>query len=173
MQDGEKVLCLDPAYGNAEKASKFGIVGIEQLDGVAYVRLARQITRASPIAMTEEVIRTYVADGYHVCLCDGSQAGIINDLRNGVPQLGLPGIPVIPVLFREKLTEMSTTVPRRCRERRVRISPMFAELIAQLRAVELNDKGHPDKKKLGFDLGDAFMEGINYFGEGVVLMDAL
>lgn len=173
MQDGEKILAVDPAYGNADKASKFGIVGLEQLDGVAYVRIAMQVERASQVAMVEQVIKIFQDGGYHMCLVDGSQAGIIRDLQTGVEQWGLPGIPVIAVDFREKLTEMSTVVPRRCREKRVRISPMFPELINQLRAVEINEKGHPDKKKLNFDMGDSLLMAVNYLGEGVVLMDAI
>lgn len=173
MQDGEKILAVDPAYGNADKASKFGIVGFEQKDGIIYVRYAKQIERASQVGMVEEVIKVYHDQGYHMCLVDGSQAGIIRDLQTGVAEWGLPGIPVMAVNFREKLTEMSTVVPRRCREKRVRISPMFPELLNQLRAVETDEKGHPNKKRMNFDLGDAFLMGVNQFSDGVVLMDAI
>lgn len=173
MQDGEKILAVDPAYGNADKASKFGMVGVEQLDGVAYIRFAQQVERASQVGMVEEVIKIYQDGGYHLCLVDGSQAGIIRDLQTGVAEWGLPGIAVMPVNFREKLTEMSVVVPRRCREKRVRINPIFADLINQLRAVEVNEKGHPNKKQMTFDIGDSFLMAVNHLSDGVVLMDAL
>ena len=49
-------------------------------------------------------------------------------------------------------------------EKRVRFHPdICQDLTAQLKSVETNDKGHPDKKKLNFDLGDCFQMMANYF----------
>jgi hypothetical protein len=55
---------------------------------------------------------------------------------------------------------------RAVKEQKVRIHPAFKDLLAQLRSAEFNEKGHPDKKKLSFDLGDCFMMGVSEFGAG-------
>ena len=43
------------------------------------------------------------------------------------------------------------------------INSAYTDLIAQLRAVKYNDKGHPDKTELSFDLGDCLLMGCNHF----------
>jgi len=173
MQDGEKVLAVDPGYGNADGSSKFAIVGAEMIDGIIYIKYAQQIARASPEAMTAHVATIFKQGGYHVCRVDGSQSGIIRDLEEGSSRLQRPPISVEPVMFREMLTDMSGLAPTRVRERMVRIHPDFKDLIAQLRSVEINERGHPDKKKLTFDLGDAFLMAVSYFQSGNVFFDKI
>ena len=51
-----------------------------------------------------------------------------------------------------------------CKEKRVRFHPdICSDLTAQLKSVEMNEKGHPDKKKLNFDLGDCYQMMANHF----------
>lgn len=173
MQDGQKVLAVDPSYGKTEGASKFGIVGFEQLDGIIYVRYAEQIARASPVWMTEKVAKVYHEQGYHICLVDGSQTGFIGDIESGIEKLGVEPVNVSGVLFKDNLTDMCHIVPRRCREKKVMISPKFPALINQLKACPTDEKGHPDKKKLKFDLGDCFLMGVSYYGEGEIMFDKI
>ena len=49
------------------------------------------------------------------------------------------------------------------KERKIRIHSSFNDLVTQLKSVQFNEKGHPDKTKLSFDMGDAFMMATNYF----------
>ena len=48
------------------------------------------------------------------------------------------------------------------KEKRVRIHRSMTTLPAQLKAVSFNARGHPDKTKLNFDLGDTFLMGVNH-----------
>ena len=58
---------------------------------------------------------------------------------------------------------MTVNAAQSVKERTVRIHPAFSDLINQLKAVEFNERGHPNKKKLSFDLGDAFMMALHHF----------
>lgn len=173
MQDGEKVLCVDPGFANIEGGSKFAMVGAEMTDGIIYIKYATQIARASPEAMTKMVAVKFREQGYHVCRVDSSEAGMIRDLEEGSDLLDRPPISVESVNFHDELSSMSVLVPTRVRERAVRIHPDFADLISQLRAIELDNKGHPNKKKMNFDLGDAFLMAVSYFGSSEVWMDKI
>lgn len=160
LKDGSKVLAVDPAYGS----SKFAIVGFEQLDGgITHIKEAKQYERPSPSAMLEEVAR--LAKGYKIVLVDSAHPGLIRDLQDR-------GITAEPVMFSKELSDMTTTSAQAVKEQKVRIHTAFTELIYQLKAVEFNEKGHPDKKKLSFDLGDCFMMGTWYMkrlGSGKVV----
>ena len=79
------------------------------------------------------------------------------------------GVNATPVVFGEKvdpkntlLSKMTIEAAQAVAEKRVRIHPAFKDLIAQLMAVKFNDKGHPDKTELTFDLGDCFLMGLNH-----------
>lgn len=151
----ETVLLVDPAYGEDESGSKFGMVGMEKRsDGLIYVTLAEQMTRASPSAMLDriaELAKTY----YHHVRVDGHYKGEIRDLKER-------GVYARPVEFSKTLSEMTIVSAQAVKERKVRIHPAFSDLVYQLKAVEFNEKGHPDKKKLRFDLGDCFLMGCHY-----------
>ena len=60
-------------------------------------------------------------------------------------------------------TDNTQNAPMKVQDDLVRIHPAFSDLINQLVSIEYNDKGRPDKKKLTFDLGDAFIMGLNYW----------
>ena len=66
---------------------------------------------------------------------------------------------------------MTTAAASAVKERSVRIHDAFNDLAYQLRAVEFDAKGHPDKKKLTFDLGDAFLIAVNHFKSVPFLSD--
>lgn len=146
---GYKGIGVDPAFGS----SKFGIVAGEKLDGIIYVKLAEQYERASPSQMLDklgEMARLYDRN----VAVDSAHPGLILDLNEK------KGVSAMPIQFNKLLSEMTTTASRAVKEHRVRVHPTLKDLIAQLRAVRFNDKGHPDKsdkKGSTFDMGDAFL----------------
>lgn len=154
LKEGQKILAVDPGYGS----SKFAIVGIEQLDGILYVKEGRQYERPSPSAMLEEVLK--IAQGYgRMVLVDSAHPGLISDLSDR-------GIDSQPVNFQKELSTMTFVAVQAVKEQKVKIHTAFSDLTYQLRAVEFDAKGHPNKKKLTFDLGDAFMMALSHFGHG-------
>lgn len=155
--DGQKGLYVDPAFGNSDVSSKFGIVGLERIDDIIYVKLAQQYERASPSGMLEILKVEVKKYGNHIKV-DSAHPGIIRDLDEA-------GIDASATVFNKELSEMVSLSSQMVREGKIRIHPCFTELINQLIAVETNEKGHPDKKKLNFDLGDAFMMGIKDLAE--------
>lgn len=148
LKNGQKVLAVDPAYGS----SKFAVVGIEKLDKIIYVKEAQEFERAYPGAMTEWVINK--AMSYPLVLVDSFHAGLIREVRE-------KHLNVLEVPFNKELSNMTMEAAQAVKELRVRIHPAYADLLAQLKSVKYNDKGHPNKKELTFDLGDAFMMAVN------------
>lgn len=157
LRGGRKVLAVDPAY--SERGSKFGIVGLEQIQGVIYVKEALQFSSASPSAM-QDLVAMKAKDYGNRVIVDSAHPGLIRDLREE------HRVSAQPIKFNEKLSEMTMKAARAVKEQRIRIHPTFKDLLAQLRSVEYNSKGHPDKKKLTFDLGDAFLMAVSQFGTG-------
>lgn len=152
LKGGSKILAVDPAYGS----SKFAIAGFEKIDGIIYVKDALEITDASPSAMLDLVAQKAKEYGNTMVLIDGSNPGLIRDLKD-------QNIHAHAVNFQKELSEMTINAARVVKEQKVCIHPAFKDLLAQLRSAEFNEKGHPDKKKLGFDLGDTFLMGLNHF----------
>src|SRR3990167_5350261 len=160
ITDGQKILCVDPAYGS----SKFGMVGFEKKDGVIYVKEATQYDRPSPSAMVDIVIEKAILFGNNV-LVDSAHPGLIKDLQDR-------GINAHPVRFGEKidpkntlLSKMTIDTAQIIKERKIRIHPNYRDLIQQLKSAIFNDRGHPDKTTLTFDLGDCVLMGCHYLKE--------
>jgi SpoVK/Ycf46/Vps4 family AAA+-type ATPase len=163
INDGQKLLTVDPAYGS----SKFGIIGFEKLNGVLYVKDAVQFERPSPSAMIEVIIEKAKLFSNRV-LVDSAHPGLIKDLIER-------GIQCTPVIFGEKidpkntlLSKMTINAAQMVKEKKVRIDPRYTDLIQQLKSAKFNDKGHPDKSQLSFDLGDCFLMGCYYLKEVIV-----
>jgi hypothetical protein len=151
MGDGKKVLALDPAFGS----SKYAVVGAEKVGDYIYIRYAKQFERPSPTAMTKFVVDLFHRYHYKTALCDSAHTGIVKDLNNG----GENRLPCYtePINFRQELDRMVPVAAQAVNTGKVRIHPSFRELILQLKAVTYNQNNHPDKKRLTFDLGDAFL----------------
>lgn len=141
---GKRILAIDPAYSS----SKFAIIGIEKVDGIAYVKMAETFEFASPTAMTERIV--LLSKDYPTVFVDSAGAGLITDLK-------LKGVNPTAISFAKHLDEMTLNASRMVKELNVRIHPTFSDLLADLKAVRYNEKGHPDKKQISFDLGDAFL----------------
>ena len=147
--DGQKLLTVDPAFGS----SRFAIAGFEKIKDMVYIKEAVQFDRPSPSAMLDLVARK-AKDFDYLVLVDSAHPGLIRDLRE-------KGVNALEVNFRQELSNMTTESATAIKELRVRIHPIYRELLSQLKAVKYNDKGHPNKKELNFDLGDCFMMGCN------------
>lgn len=150
LSHGQKLLAVDPAYGS----SNFAMTGFEKLENVIYIKTAIEIERPSPVAMVDFVIKLAESYGKKV-LVDSAHPGLIRDLIER-------GVTALPVNFRQELSNMTIQSAQAVKERRVMIHKSQTQLIAQLRAAQFNDKGHPDKTKINFDLGDTFMMGVNH-----------
>lgn len=148
-----KVLAVDPAYGS----SKFAIVAAEKIGDVIYIKEAAEYDRPVPSAMVERVIE--MAKSYYTVVVDNSNPGLISELSEH-------GIDVVGVSFKTDLSKMTMVSSRMVRESKVRIHHAFEELIAQLKSVKLNKRGHPDKELLNFDLGDAFLMAVSQIDAG-------
>jgi len=148
-----KVLAVDPAYGS----SKFAIVAAEKIGDVIYIKEAEEFDRPVPSTMVERVIE--MAKSYNTVVVDDSNPGLISELSER-------GIDVIGISFRSDLSKMTMVSSRMVREEKVRIHTVFEELIAQLKSVKLNKRGHPDKELLNFDLGDAFLMAVSQIDAG-------
>jgi hypothetical protein len=154
---GRKCLCGDPAFGS----SNFGICAGEVLDALLYVKEAKQYPRPSPSAMLD--IMEDLAHNYNDNVkIDSAHPGFIRDLE----ERGIPALPVnfgLPVRDTENNTvqslrsKMTINAAQMVKTGKVRIHPIFTDLIAQLRAAKFDDKGGVDKKELNFDIGDAFI----------------
>lgn len=149
LRNGQKVLAVDPAYGS----SMFAIVGMENIDGISYVKLAEQHERASPSAMLEKLV--ILSKDYGMVLVDSAHPGLVRDLQE-------KGVNADAVNFSKELSNMTISAAQSVREHKVVIHSSFTELQYQLKAVKFNEKGHPDKKQLGFDLGDAFLMAVSH-----------
>ncbi|MEO9294290.1 MAG: hypothetical protein ABI347_01675 [Nitrososphaera sp.] len=164
LQEGAyRVMAVDWGFGSSRTA----IVGIERrVDGRLYVVDCRQFERAAVSGVIDLVALQYHADGYSQCYADSSQPGIIKDLQDGSELTGRPAVDVRPVVFREELPGMVQEVVKAVREARVLIHPEFADVISQLKAVQYDRKGNPDKSAHTMDVFDAFMMAVSHVQEG-------
>ena len=153
-EDG--VIGVDPAYGS----SKFAIViGERRSDGKIYILYCQQIERASPTAMVNKLKSLYHEYRFPI-LVDGSDSGLITDLR-------LNSCRVEGVNFNQELDDMVMKASNAVIFDEVRFHPSITrELTHQLIAVTTDKKGHPDKKKLSFDLGDGYLLTVRKFRMG-------
>jgi hypothetical protein len=146
---GPRGLYYDPAFGK----SKFAILGLEKIDKIIYVKEALQFDRPSPEAMLDLIVQKAPLYNNRV-KGDSAFPGMITDLQ-------LRKVPAQAVPFNKELSNMTFKASQAVKDKKVRIHPMFHDLISQLKAVDFNEKGHPDKKKLTFDLGDTFLMGVD------------
>ena len=146
---GQKGLYVDPAYGT----SKFAILGLEKIDGTIYVKEALQFDRPDPTAMLDLLVQKAPSYNNRVKV-DSARPEVVTGLAG-------KNIRAKEVPFNKELSNMTTKAAEAVKAKKVRIHPAFHDLISQLKAAEFNDKGHPDKKKLTFDLGDCFLMGVD------------
>lgn len=138
------IIAVDPGYGT----SKFAIVAGKKNGDDILITEAREYDRPSVSEMVEVIVK--MAPNYERVVVDDTNPGLIQDLINR-------GLTVFKGSFRRDLSKMIMTASDHVEKRTVIIHPQFTNLISQLRMVRFNEHGHPDKKPLSFDLGDAFL----------------
>ncbi len=167
-QGGIRILNVDPAFGSSEDSSKFGYVGFEKRGEIKYVVDAGEFSRASPEGMVDWIVSKFNDGKYTTLQVDSAFPGLIRDWNAGSPKTNRERINAMGVVFKDVLTEMTTNAMTQIQNQDVRIHPTFSELLSQLKAVEFNERGHPDKKKLTFDMGDCLLMGLYYWKTQVV-----
>jgi len=162
-QGGIRILNVDPAFGSSEDSSKFGYVGFEKRGEIKYVMDAGEFSRASPEGMVDWIVSKFNDGKYTALQVDSAFPGLIRDWVSGSAKTGRKPVNAHGVVFKDVLTEMTTNAMTQVQNKEVRIHPSFSGLLSQLKSIEFNEKGHPDKKKLTFDMGDSFLMGLFYW----------
>lgn len=156
-EDSRRVMAVDWGFGS----SKTAVVGVERrADDRLYVIECRQFERSAVSDVLDFVAMLYHRDGYSCCYADGSQPGIIRDLKEG--SAGRPAIDAYAVVFRDELSDMLQETIRAVKDQKVLIHPEFAEIIQELKAIQYDRKGNPDKSAYSMDLFDAFMMAVSH-----------
>jgi hypothetical protein len=167
-EDCERVMAVDWGFGS----SKTAIIGIERRGGKLYVIDCRQFERSAVSDVLDFIAAQYYRDGYSCCYADSSQPGIIKDLQDGSESTGRLAVDARPVVFREELSDMVQETIKVVREARVLIHPDFADVIQQLKTIQYDRKGNPDKSIYSMDLFDAFMMVVSHAEErGLYIAD--
>jgi hypothetical protein len=148
-----RVLAVDPAFGT----SKFAIVGVEQIGSMLYVKEASEFDRPSFMEMLDLICE--LAKQYPTVLVDSAYPGMMQDLRQ-------QGVDAFPVNFRTELPKMTAAMSEAIKGQSLKIHYAFSDLLHQLEAVTLNERGNPDKRRLSYDLGDALMMAVYYLKSG-------
>lgn len=143
------VLAVDPAFGS----SKFAMVGLDEEKTDLRVKIAIEFERPSYDAMMQYILE--VGRPYGRIVVDSAYPGLIRDLQSKKED-------VFSITFNTELSKMVSNTASYIRQRKVKIHSGFTELIAQLKAVRFNERGHPDKTRLSFDLGDAFLMAVHH-----------
>lgn len=170
LEEGaDRVMAVDWGFGT----SKTAIVGIERrADDRLYVIDCRQFERAVVSDVIDFAAMQYHRDGYLRCYADSSQPGMIRDLQEGSQATGRLAVDALPVVFREELPGMVQETVKAVREARVLIHPEFVDVIQQLKTVQYDRKGNPDKSTYTMDLFDAFMMAVSHAEErGLYIAD--
>ena len=168
-QGGIRILNVDPAFGSSEDSSKFGYVGFEKRGDIKYVVDAGEFSRASPEGMLDWIAAKFHDGRYTNLQVDSAFPGLIRDWNSGSAKTSRRGINTSGVIFKDVLTDMTTNAMTQVQNKEVRIHPSFPGLTSQLKSIEFNEKGHPDKKKLNFDMGDSFLMGLYYWKSETVV----
>lgn len=151
-QSDDVITCVDPGYGS----SSFAVSVYEKRDGIVYVLYASQFTRASQTEMIDKVKSINEKYHSHTTVIDSNNPGFIAEFTNSKPKS-----------FRELGEIMTDNAASMVSKHKVRIHPDFEDLILQLKSVQKNDKGTPDKKRLNYDLGDTFHMGLHEFSHSI------
>lgn len=170
LEEGSyRVMAVDWGFGG----SKTAIVGIERRsDDKLYLIECRQFERSAVSDMVDFIANLYNRDVYSACYADGSQPGINKDLEEGSKSTGRPAVDVYSVVFREELSDMVQKTVKAIREARVLVHPEFADLVQQLKTIQYDRKGNPDKSTYSMDLFDAFMMAVSHAEEtGLYIAD--
>jgi hypothetical protein len=158
-----RILTADPAFSKA--GSKFGVLGLERIDGVYYVKECREYQGASTSEMIDTVYKIYKRDHYNVLKCDGHYTGFIKDWQNGAGERS--SINAVAFSFSEKATIAPANAANMVNQLKLRIHPDFTELIRQMRTCRYDQHGKLDKTVHSYDLIDCLSMGLDGGGDSV------
>ena len=148
MGKGYKVLAVDPAFGSSE----FGICGVQKKDDKYYITEALAFKRPD-IAVMLDLIEEK-RKNYDKIVVDAARPEVIQGLRNR-------GIACEGISFAKYLNIMVVNTVETIRKQDLVIHPSFDKLIDQLKAVEYDSRGYPDKKRVDFDIGDCLLMALH------------
>jgi hypothetical protein len=150
LGDGTQIIAVDPAYGS----SKYAILIAQESKGLIYIKEAIEYERPDPTAMMENIaLRAKECGGCQIVV-DSARPEVIDGLTRR-------GYSVVRCEFNKQLSEMTMKAAQAVKEQKVRIHTCFVDLINQLKAIQYDEKGHPNKKKMSFDLGDCLLMAIS------------
>jgi len=155
-QGGRAGTYADPAWGS----SNFGLVTLEEREGILYVIEADEFARDSPSRMIG-----VMEDSWNIhkqsCKVDAANSGFIRDLTDrGIPALGIAfGQQVIEKEGSNTTTTLKKKMPINASvmaaKGLIKVHPNFTKLISQMRAVKFDKMGGIDKSEVSYDLIDA------------------
>ena len=162
VREFENVLGLDPAYGKVrtKTSSKFGGFGMWKQNGEYYERSAFELVEAAADDALERVKQEISTFGYKNVIIDGSQPEMIKAIAK------IPGIHAYGVNYATHSLSMTDGAADAVHQKKVHLSPNNQEIKNQLKSVNRNDKGLPNKDLSRFDMGDAFQQCIHHFERG-------
>jgi hypothetical protein len=150
FKSGHKVLAADPAF--SKNGSKFGLLGMEEIAGIWYVKLCQQYQGMSTTQIIDIVHRLYERDNYSVLKVDSAFPGLISDWQQGTDKR--QGINATALSFSEKAATAPVNVARLVNQLKIRIHSQFSELIRQMRTCKYDSHGKLDKSRDSYDLID-------------------
>jgi hypothetical protein len=159
-----RIMACDPAF--SKHGSKFAILGIEKIDGIYYVKEAREYSGLSTSQAISTVARLFERDRYSILKVDSAFPGLIEDWLKGAPDRA--EINVIPFNFREKATTAPVQAAQMVNQLKVRIHPQFTELIRQMRICKYDKDGKLEKGYNSYDLIDCLSMALDEESDGEV-----
>ena len=145
---GYRVLALDPAFGSSE----FGICGVQKKGEKYYITEATSFKRPDITTMLDLIQEK--RKHYDKIVCDAARPEVIQGLR-------ARDVPVEGISFAKYLNIMVTNTVEVVKKQDLIIHPSFEKLIDQLKVVEYDSRGYPDKKKVDFDIGDCLLMALH------------
>ena len=168
------VLGVDPAYGRGQSKvdARFALVGMYEKNGVIYTDFCgehHQISESDGRVLIHRAMKR----GYTTLCIDAAYPGLIKDLSKQyyVKPMNFAelqsGHKLEQVLGSDELKyeegmKMIDVLERAVSEHKVRIHPDHGILLDQLRTIQRNERGLPNKKISRFDLGDCLEMGVYY-----------
>ena len=164
----DSVLGVDPAYGRgvSKTGSRFGLLGMYRRNGILYTSYERELHQISESEGRAAILHAMKA-GYQKVAVDGAWPGLIKDLKRAgltvktvnvaVAQSGVEAVQVLgdeEAKYEEGM-KMIDVFEGVVSNKRLRIHPDHKVLIRQMRAIQRNERGLPNKKITRFDVGDA------------------
>lgn len=143
-EGSDSILALDPAYGS----SKFGILGLEMIDGKYRTILCEELERVSDSDALSRIHSILDVYGFSTLYIDSAYPNLVEEFKDRVNTEARN--------FRTEGHVMIDNAAKMVSTLEVQIHPQHEELLRQLRSARRNAKGQLDKKGASLDLVDCF-----------------